>query len=148
MTAQTREKLYYKGIETEMASEPLRPYLENRNDIKFVGFWSSCWRGYNGQWEISENKLHLIGLKAYVSVGLNLNNDGFKVVGLNYLFPEKTKVFADWFSGIVIIPQDQMIKYVHSGFDSIYERDLILTFNKGVLQEEFTIDNHEESDNG
>lgn len=136
MTAQARERIIYKGEETRIASEPLNEYLKNINDIKFVSNSSACWRGYFGQWEIKDNNLFLIGLKAYI--------EDYKEVGLDYLFPGQDSVFANWFSGKIRIPQGEMLDYVHMGYASLYERDLFLVFEKGVLIKEYLVDNEEE----
>ena len=135
MTAQARESLIYKGEEILMAAEPLSQYLKNRN-IKFIFTSTACWRGYYGQWEIRDSKLYLIGLEAYI--------EGNTEVGLDYLFPNQNIVFANWFSGEIRIPQGRMLDYVHMGYASLYERDLILAFENGLLYKEYIVDNNEE----
>lgn len=139
MTAQFYETLYYKWEETRMATEPLTPYLLTRDDIKFASICSGCWRWYEGQWEITENKLYLIWLKG--------DTEDLVPVNLSYLFPGQKKVFANWFSGEIRIPQWDMLKYEHIGYASIFERDVILVFNEGILMEEKVIDNHEKIKN-
>ncbi|MBK7566223.1 MAG: hypothetical protein IPI31_00195 [Bacteroidetes bacterium] len=136
MTAQAGERLFYKGEETLMAAEPLNQYLQNRNDIKFISPSTACWRGYFGQWEIKDNKLHLIGLKAYL--------EGYREVDLSYLFPRQKQVIADWFSGKIRVPQGEMLDYVHMGYASLYERDLILEIKNGELINEYVVENEDE----
>jgi hypothetical protein len=60
MTAQIGEKLFYKGKEYRMASEPpvISPGLKNYG-INFIGNCTACWRGYFGKWEIKDDKLFL-----------------------------------------------------------------------------------------
>jgi len=137
MTAQAGERLVYKGRNIWMASEPLYEYLKDRGDIKFVSIATNCWRGYFGDWEISGNKLYLNGVKGYA--------EGYKRVDLDYLFPGQSMVFAKWFSGEIRIPQGKLLEYEHMGFESIYEEDLMLTFEDGVLIGEHIIDNRTES---
>ena len=139
MTAQAGERLIFKGEETWMAAEPLNQYLQNRNDIKFISPSTACWRGYYGQWEIKDRKLYLIELKAYL--------EGYREVGLDYLFPGHNTAFANWFSGKIRIPQGEMLDYVHMGYASLYERDLILVFENGLLTKEYIVDNEEEYQN-
>jgi len=139
MTAQTGERLFYKGEDTRIATEPLDQYLQNRNDIEFVSFSTACWRGYYGQWEIKDRKLYLIEFKAYL--------EGYREVGLDYLFPGQNTVFANWFSGKIRIPQGKILDYIHMGYASLYERDLILVFENGILTNEYTVDNEEEYQN-
>ena len=136
MTAQAGERLIFKGEETWMAAEPLNQYLQNVNDIKFVSPSTACWRGYYGQWEIKDDKLYIVELKAYL--------EGYREVGLDYLFPRQNEVFANWFSGEIRMPQGEMLDYVHMGYASLYERDLILVFENGLLTNEYVIDNKEE----
>ncbi len=139
MTAQARERLIFKGNEISMAAEPLSQYLQNINDIKFVSPSTSCWRGYFGKWEIKDSKLYLIGLKAYI--------EGYREVGINYLFPEQKEVFANWFNGEIRIPQGEMLEYVHMGYASMYESDLFLIFEKGILVNQYEVDNVAEYQN-
>lgn len=136
MTAQAEERLIYKGEEIGMASQPLNQYLQNRSDIKFVSDSTACWRGYYGNWEISDDKLYLIGLDAFIV--------GYREVDLNYLFPNQNKVFADWFSGELRIRQGEMLEYVHMGYASLFEKDLILVIEKGILVNQYEVDNQAE----
>ena len=60
MTAQIGEKLFYKGKEYRMASEPpvISPALKNY-EINFIGNCTACWRGYFGTWVVTDDKLFL-----------------------------------------------------------------------------------------
>lgn len=136
MTAQAGELLIYKGEETSMAVEPLNQYLKNRNDIKFISPSTACWRGYYGEWEIKDNLLYLIGLKAYI--------EGYREVDLNYLFPSQKEVVANWFTGKLRVPHGKLLDYVHMGYASLYERDLILEIKNGKLVSEYIVNNEEE----
>ena len=136
MTAQKGVVLLYKGKKSWMASEPLNDYLDNIANIEFVSPNTACWRGYIGKWKIAYKKLYLTHLEAYL--------EGYEVVDLNYLFPGQKNVFAHWFTGEIRIPQGEMIQYIHIGYESIYERELVLTFKEGVLTDEKVIDNCEE----
>lgn len=62
-------------------------------------------------------------------------------VGLDYLFPNQDKVFAEWFSGKLRIPHGKMLRYVHQGYASIYEKELFLKIEKGKLVSSYVIDN-------
>jgi hypothetical protein len=134
MTAQAGEKLLFKGNEYDMASEPLNQYLSNlKARPRFLPPTTDCWRGYYGTWKIRNNKLYLISLSAYT--------EDHKKVGLEFLFPGETSVFADWFSGILRIPQGKILHYIHFGYESVYECDLFLYFEKGCLIDDKIIEN-------
>lgn len=134
MTAQFREILLYKGERLGMAENPLRPYLVSRIDIEFVSNSTACWRGYVGRWEVIDDKLYLVNLSA---------NLGDEKVGIDYLFPGQTKVFADWYSGEIRIPTGKMLEYVHMGYASIFEKDLFLVFVNGQLVNQYEVDKRE-----
>lgn len=125
MTAQAREILIYKGKKYGMATEPLEPYIES-NGIQFNPMieCSGCWRGYIGTWSIEDNKLYLIDI--------DTDNDG-KKVGLEYLFSNQEKVFAEWFTGELRVPYGELIEYIHLGYESRYAKELFLEISKGVL---------------
>jgi hypothetical protein len=57
------------------------------------------------------------------------------------IFPNQKKVFAEWFSGEIKIPQGKMLHYEHMGYISIFEKDLFLEFKKGVLYNKREVDN-------
>lgn len=142
MTAQVREKLIYNDREYYLATEPLYPYLID-NKITFVFSTTSCWRGYIGSWLIEDNKLYITGLEAYVCNSRKLNTilRPDRKVGLDYLFPGQSKVFADWYSGEIRIPYGKMMKYVHQGYASLYEEELFLKVEAGIITSCCKIDN-------
>jgi hypothetical protein len=45
----------------------------------------------------------------------------------------KSPVFASWFTGMLRMPQGKMLEYVHGGFGSLHERDLIVSVESGVV---------------
>ena len=127
MTAQIGEKLIYQGKEHQMAAEPLSGYwaLGGPNP-NFEMRSTALWRGYIGTWSIIDNRLYLVGIDAnYV--------DGREYT-LETLFPGyPERVFAHWFSGRLRLPQGEIIHYVHAGYGSVYETELFLDFEDGVL---------------
>ena len=51
------------------------------------------------------------------------------------------EIFAGWFSGRIIIPHGKLLKYVHMGYESIYEKELYTDFENGILIDTLTADN-------
>ena len=133
MTTQTGEILTYNGEKTTIATEPLKPYLENRSDISFIFKSTALVRGYIGTWKIKNKKLYLVSLLGFIE-----NNEK---VNLNYLFPNKKEVFANWFSGQIRIPEGNLLRKIRIGYASVFERDKILKFNKGICISDDTIYN-------
>lgn len=134
MTAQLRERLFYNGEEFGMAEEPLANYLiSNKVSIVPKIMNSSCWRGYFGKWELRDNRLYLFELEIF--------SDSILKEGLKHLFPKQIEVFASWYSGIIRVPHGELLEYKHFGYSSIYEKDLFLKIENGVLLKSWINDN-------
>ena len=60
MTAQAREILNYEGKIFGMACEPFSQYIiKNNLELRLRSASTALWRGYIGEWEITENRLYL-----------------------------------------------------------------------------------------
>ena len=127
MTAQIAEKLNYEGRQFSMCSEPLsaffdlggyQPYFESNN--------SALWRGYHGEWDIKDKRFYMIGLQGVLLEGADAS--------LETIFPGfPDRVFAHWYSGTIRIPQGKILEYVHMGYGSTYESDLMIDIEKGIV---------------
>jgi hypothetical protein len=128
MTAQTPERLLYNGENHSMCTEPLYDFFEiGEISVKFKEYSTDLWRGYIGQWEIVGERLYLTKLQ-----GTLINGDKASVETIFPGFPGS--VFAHWYSGTIRIPQGQLLEYVHGGYASTYERDLLLELERGVVK--------------
>jgi hypothetical protein len=127
MTAQIMEQLLYDGKKVPMCTEPLSDYFAMGG--LNPGFKSTCtalWRGYVGSWEIVDDRLYLIALQGSLEDGTEAS--------LATIFPEyPSRVFAHWYSDAIRIPEGRQIEYVHMGYGSTYERDLLLDVERGVV---------------
>ncbi|MCM4172460.1 hypothetical protein DHD32_13280 [Arenibacter sp. TNZ] len=129
MTAQLKERLIIDGKEYGMATEPLAAYLkELQPKPKLILFSTACWRGYIGSWELINNQLYLIDFSGKIEDGNDIID-----VGLDYLFPGKERVYAQWFSGTDRVPHGKVTKYVHADYLSEYEKEFALEFKEGNL---------------
>lgn len=128
MTAQAHEQLILDGQPTSLMSCPSLPLHDPRlktidvgadmhplsDDMKLTRS-TACWRGYIGYWEIKDNRLYLN-----------------RVVG-SYHLDAREPVFADWISDTLRVPQGKLLQYVHMGFGSVYERELEIVVEAGVV---------------
>jgi hypothetical protein len=133
LTIQAGDILSYNGEKKTIATEPLKSYLETRSDVSFIFKSTALVRGYIGTWEIKNNQLYLISLLGFV--------DNNKKVDLSYLFPNKTEVFANWFSGNIRIPEGELLNKINLGYASVFEKDRILNIKEGILISETVKDN-------
>ena len=127
MTAQFAEHLRYEGEDVAMCTNPLGDYFALGGvDPGFVSNSTALWRGYVGHWEIVGERLYLIKLRGTLADGT--------AASVATLFPDfPQRVFAHWYSGTIRIPQGRQIEYVHSGYASRFERDLLLELERGIV---------------
>lgn len=140
-TAQVPDVLIYKGSTVGIYSIPLEPYLKNNpRPREFFAGSTALWRGYRATWRIDDGKLRLIKTE----VEDHSKEDwAWKNVPLIKTFPElkgeKGPIVADWYTGTLRLPQGKMLRYVHMGFGSLYERELLIRIEKGVVKKEVTL---------
>ena len=127
MTVQIAERLIVEGQEVSLCEEPLAPYLAlMTNRPRFDASCSALWRGYVGTWELRDGRLWLVAVSGELESGASVSVDA--------LFPgEALPIFAGWYSGTLRVPQGQLLDYVHCGYSSIYERDLLVDVEHGVV---------------
>jgi len=104
VTAQIQEKIIYQGENLKMSTEPLEDYFsKGGNRPEFKRSHTALWCRYIGSWEIVDDRLYLTDLGGWLE-------DGTKVVVATIFpgFPDK--VFAQWYSGTLHIPQGKLLK--------------------------------------
>ena len=138
-TAQSADKLIYKGKTERIFTNPLESYFDINNprpEHLFNAICTACYRGYIATWEIIDNHLYLVKLDKNYCGRTNTE------IPLNLIFPNKeAPIDANWFSGAIRIPLGKLLHGVRIGYESIYEKDLILKFINGKLISEQIIDN-------
>ena len=141
MTAQVSEELILEAKKTSMAFCPTIPddpdiitkippeeWSCNTNESEeFPDIFNSsaCWRGYIGTWEIKDGKFFLNKLVGHIKLAKN------------------EPIHATWFTGVLKVPQGKLVHYVHMGFGSLYEKELHIKIEAGMVTEQRVIDNAE-----
>jgi hypothetical protein len=135
MTAQIGENLHYRGESVTMATEPLESYFAMGGAHPgFEDNSTALHRGYVGSWEITGERLYLVEMTGAIEGGMPAS--------LESIFPGfPDRVFAHWYCGTLRIPQGKRLRYVHGGYLSVYERDLMLEIEKGVVRRTWVRDN-------
>jgi hypothetical protein len=143
MTAQIPETLVMGGERMALCETPLGNYFALTGTApRFRCEMTACWRGYCGTWEIKDSRLYLIDIHGF-------DDDNDSPITLESLFPGfPERVFAHWYSGTLRAPQGERLKYVHSGWASTYERDLLIEIEEGVVQEMRIRENRLEGEQG
>jgi len=127
MTAQIEERLISLGESLGMCTEPLNDFFTfSESRPRFARTNTALWRNYIGTWEILNDRLYLIGLEATMMNG--------SLASLETVFPGfPDRVFAHWYSGELHVPRGELLRYVHVGYSSTYEKTFILDIDNGVV---------------
>lgn len=124
MTAQEHERLIHEGEPTTMMTTPSlpegHPGLVARPEERIGS--TGCWRGYVGTWEIADGRLYLVGLRGAFELAHG-------------------PLFADWYSGVLSVPRGRVLRYVHMGFQTVFEEELLIKVEQGCVVSTLTIDN-------
>jgi len=99
------------------------PLHRLRRISKDFQFSTGCWRCYQGKWEIRDQRFYLVDLKGRLRL------------------EEGPPLFAEWFTGTLRIPKGKRLHYVHMGFGSVYEEEIHVKIENGVVVEKKVIDN-------
>lgn len=133
MTAQIHEVLFIEGEQMWMAFCPPLPAGHprslsedprgGRSSAKGILFSTACWRGYQGTWKIEDGLLFLVKLEG------------------RYRLDGAEPLLADWFTGVLRVPRGGQLQYVHMGFGSVFEMEIHIKIDNGIVAASRTIDN-------
>jgi hypothetical protein len=99
---------------------------------------TACWRGYQAVWRLEEDFLYLVAVRDCCDENTLSDDELNALVGGRY---REGRAFAVWFSGEILAPQGKLLRYVHMGYVSIYEREVIFRFKQGRLVAQDTVSN-------
>lgn len=138
-TAQVSDVILIEGKERQLNTNPLERHLRALGDKapRFDSPHTANWRGYVATWELAAGKLHLRSIEGYrrnPSPDDDEDTDDLllDVDGMAELFPGQADVVADWYTGALIIPDGEMVDYVHMGYGSTYERYIVSVVRQGI----------------
>jgi len=143
MTAQIGDRIFINNTELTLACEPLSKYLyDNKVEKLFRNFSTACFRGYFATWKLEDGKIYLLDVEAPRPLSRKKQNTSKEPISaMQRLFPGQSEVFGYWITGKLKVQTGEILEYVHHGYESIYETDIILRFEKGVLIDEKSFNN-------
>lgn len=155
-TAQVGDRLIWNKDTLVMFSNPLDKYCDSCNidsliqdklyrkdSLLYPGKYlkehedlisSMCWRGYFAEWILIDDKLYLNKIIACHDSNLTLSV-------IEIFEGNNDKIYADWYSDEIILPKGECLEYVHLGYYSIYEEEVVLKFSNGLLVDSTTYKN-------
>lgn len=142
-TAQLPDKLVYNGDTLAIFSNPLEqlPGIDSLRPLLFGAVQetvpTNCARGYQAIWTLSNNELFLSGI-------CSCYGKENRQASLKQLFAgtfQNGQVKASWVNSNIHSPQGRLLLYVHAGYESLYETDVIFRIEQGRLTEIVSYDN-------
>lgn len=122
MTAQIRDSIEYEGRKMGLSCDVPLPrkhpgirYVEDGERDNFLADSSGCWRGYIASWRIRNDQLFLTGIDGRYDL---LGEDPLPAV---------------WVSGKIRLTGGEFVEYVHMGYHSTFEYEVVLKVRKGVV---------------
>jgi len=121
MTAQILDLLDYEGrkmgvgCDISLHKHPRIRYVEGGEKNYFYADSSACWKGCMGSWQIKDGQLYLTELVGQV-----------ELIG-------EDPLAADWVSEKIRLVSGEIVKYVHMGYYSTYEYEIVLKLKKGKV---------------
>ncbi|MEM7512890.1 MAG: hypothetical protein AAF388_18320 [Bacteroidota bacterium] len=135
-TAQIPDKLIYNGKKYALHSNPLEEYFKEFPDKRPRREVSSTalWRGYMATFIVKDNQLYLKDIEVEVRDTTSGRSFDYKWISvLKEVFPEEEFKKIDWLSGLLVIPNGELVNYVHMGYASTYSNYILLELDKGNL---------------
>ncbi|WP_315817767.1 hypothetical protein [Paraflavitalea speifideaquila] len=140
-TAQYPDKLWYKGKEYDMHTNPMEAFFEKHPDRKPKNgiISTALWRGYVATFEIKNDQLLLKDIEIKVQdTGKTYQTKWVSV--LKEVFPNQQEINIDWYTGLLVLPHGKLVNYVHMGYGSTYEKYILLEIGAGKLTQEKKLD--------
>jgi hypothetical protein len=116
------------------------------------GGCTALWRGYLGSWVIADRQLYLKQVITHLPTAepnplfekLEKSDNhcaGDYQIDLEKIYGHKAPIPATWFTGYLALNDGERLEYVHMGFASTYERNILLHFKNGRLTQKTVTDN-------
>lgn len=139
-TAQLSDLLIVEGKEFALNTNPLEAELQRKQwtppDDALIS--SANWRGYLATWEIRDDTLFLKDVTITVSDPKEERGVTSKRI-IGDLYPGAAEVFADWYTGALIVPDGEMTRYVHMGYGSSFDHYQVFRVHAGKVVEHLSM---------
>ena len=140
-TAQIPDKIVYEGETYSLHSNPMEAFFAKNPDRKPEGgsISSALWRGYRAIFGFQADRLVVKDVEIEVLVEDEDSLPPYSLTTFEWksavddVVPKGETLFVDWFTGILILPQGELVEYVHGGYESVYSDYILLEVKEGKL---------------
>jgi len=134
-TAQIPDIVYYNGNKYDLLCNPLERYFNSHPDKRpaTVSSSTALERGYRATFEIQDGTLHLKDIQIIQSP---MNDENRWKSVMSEIFPDSELKKINWFTGLLRIPVGKLKKQINMGYESVYEKYLLLEVKGGKLLKE------------
>lgn len=143
MTAQLPDRIMLDGQSWDLYTNPLEQYWSRlRNARPALYPLPYCMRGYVATWVIKDHQLFLISVDGNYekkSVFFGSRSARFSIDTLWPRLNSQT-IKASWYSGKLRIPQGKMSIYDFNGYNSRFEKEVIVTVENGDILKILVLD--------
>lgn len=123
-----------------MHTNPLEIYLDSIEDRELPDFKgggsTACWRGYQAVWRVENDSMFLEKIQSCHK------REGDVEANLQKMFGDKClngRVYAYWFTGLIVLPHGRMKNYVHMGYGSTYSKYYLVEIDRGEFKEKLKL---------
>lgn len=131
-----KEKLFANPLESVFFKNPKLKEKYNAIISKYDVLTSTaCWRGYVATFEIIGSALYIADITVKIAVTPTDKTKNFQSKDISIfseLFESEKPVLCDY-SGMLTVPQGKMVKYVHGGYLSEYEKYILIKITAGKV---------------
>ena len=158
-TAQVSDILIFGNETKELFTNPLGQLFLQKEEVsnKFSKIFSNykalissaCWRGYIAKFVIKNDCLYVIDVFITISISPKDKSKLFDTEEISIfseLFEADIPVVCDFFTGVLTIPQGNMINYIHGGYLSEFEEYILIKVNNGKILEQgkYNLENYKD----
>jgi len=135
-TGQAPDYLILHGKRVSLHTNPLEHYFDIHPEKRPTGglLSTDLWRGYVATFEFLNDRLYVKKVVIEVQDSSDKSKK-FRTVERDVtssVFLNADERFCRWFTAILVIPEGDLINYVHMGYGSTYERYTLITVKNGT----------------
>lgn len=141
-TAQAPDILIMDNDNKRLCTNPLESLFSKNPSLKekFDDIFSrrngivstACWRGYIAKFKVVDSSLYIVDITIKTS---DSETNRIKTISIfSELLEADRPVSCDFYSGMLVIPQGDMVKYVHGDYLSEYEKYILMKITGGKIE--------------